>query len=187
MSVRKRTRRGVVAACLAATTAFLPAVPAQASTPAATTRDPCLTGRWVMDPATSTRLLAQLVPIPGFLVTDGVITMTFRRGVQTYGSTLFVITGTIGDQTFVSESSWINEAPYRTRNGRIITGPGTSELSYGDQTGSGPDGTVTVAGPPGRTTSVPGGSTPYRCTRSTLTWPIPLGPGDVTRARFTRG
>ena len=178
------TRAALGALTLALATTL--ATPAEAATPAVN-RDPCLTGRWVMDAATSTRLLNQLVPIPGAAVTEGVISMTFRRGVQTYGSTLFVITGTVGDTTFVSESSWINEASYRTRNGRIITGPGTSELSFGDQTASTPSGTVTVPGPPGSTTAIPGGSTPYRCSRTMLTWPVPLGPTGSTRVRFSRG
>ena len=181
----RRSLRLVTLAAAAAMT-IVTIAPAHAAEPSVT-RDRCLTGRWVMDSATSTRLLNTLVPIPGFAVTEGVISMTFRRGIQTYGSTLFVITGTTGDTTFVSESSWINEAPYRTRNGRIITGAGTGELAFGDQTASGPSGTFTVPGPPGRTTAVPGGSTPYRCTRSTLTWPVPLGAGGSTTVRFTRG
>ena len=160
--------------------------PAGAVTPSVT-RDSCLTGRWVMDAETSTALLRRLAQIPGSTVTEGVISMTFRRGVQTYGSTLFVLTGSTGDGTFTSEASWINEAPYRTRNGRIITGPGTSELSFGEQTLSGPSGTFTVAGPPAKTTPIPGGATPYRCTRTTLTWPIPLGADGSTQARFRRG
>ena len=187
MGRRQRRSLLLATACAALVVTVLPSAPASQAATSAVKRDPCLTGRWVMDSATSTRLLQQLVPVPGFLVTEGVISMTFRRGIQTYGSTLFVLTGTVGDTTFVSESSWINESPYRTRNGRIVTGPGTSEVSYGDQTATSPSGTATVAGPPGRTTALPGGSTPYRCTRTTLTWPVPLGPGGSTQARFTRG
>ncbi len=94
--------------------------PAQAVTPTVT-RDPCLRGQWQMPAAESTRLLSQIAGLPGWAVTRGTITMSFNRGIQRYGSTLFIIEGDLGAQSFTMEASWINEAPYRTRAGKIVT------------------------------------------------------------------
>ena len=60
---------------------------------AARRRDPCLAGQWRMTPEASTRLLRELVPVPGWLVTDGTITTSFRDGRMVYGSTLFILEG----------------------------------------------------------------------------------------------
>lgn len=158
-----------------------------AQSPTAVTRDPCLRGQWRMGPAASTALLRNLVPIPGWLVTDGTITTSFRNGRMVYGSTLFILEGSVGDgQSLTAEASWINESSYRTRNGRIITGPVTSEIAYGEMTGTKDGRTYTVPGPPGRTQTLPGGATPYTCTRTTLKWPVPLGSGGSTMATFQR-
>ena len=46
--------------------------------------------------------------------------------------------------------------------------------------------TFTVPGPPGRTETLPGGATPYTCTRTTLKWPVPLGAGGTTVMTFRR-
>ena len=155
--------------------------------PTAVRRDPCLAGQWRMTPEASTRLLRELVPVPGWLVTDGTISTSFRDGRMVYGSTLFILEGTLGPgQSIKAEASWINESSYRTRGGKIITGPVSSEISYGDMTGTKDGETFTVAGPPGKTETLPGGATPYTCTRTTLKWPVPLGSGGTTTATFRR-
>ena len=183
------SRRRAVAILLAASAlaTALPAAAASAAEPTAPRRDPCLTGQWNMGPAASRQLLSELIPIPGWLVTDGTITTSFRQGRMTYGSTLFIMEGTVSDrQTMKAEASWINESTYRTRNGKFITGPVTSEVSFGEMTGTKDGVAYSVPGPPGRTETLPGGATPYRCTRTTLTWPVPLGSGGTTMATFRR-
>ncbi len=184
------SRRRAVAILLAASAfaATLPAAAASAAEPTAPRRDPCLTGQWNMGPAASRALLSELVPpLPGWAVTNGTITTTFGGGRMRYGSTLFIIEGNVGaNQSMKAEASWINESSYRTRNGKIVTGPVTSEVSYGEMSGTKDGETFTVPGPPGRTETLPGGATPYRCTRTTLTWPVPLGSGGTTMATFRR-
>ena len=120
MSRRRRAATAVLVPLLCAGAVLtLPAATAVAAHDAAVVRDRCLTGQWRMGPEASTRLLRELVPIPGWLVTDGTITTTFRNGRMTYGSTLFILEGSIGDgQSVKAEASWINESAYRTRPGR---------------------------------------------------------------------
>jgi hypothetical protein len=158
-----------------------------AAEPTAVVRDQCLTGQWRMGPEASTQLLRELVPVPGWLVTNGTITTSFRNGRMIYGSTLFILEGALGPaKSLKAEASWINESTYRTRGGKIITGPVSSELSYGDFTGTKDGETFSVPGPPGTTETLPGGATPYTCTRNTLKWPVPLGSGGTTTATFRR-
>ena len=179
-----RSRRAVTAGLAAAAcsvTLLLGAGPADARV----TRDPCLTGSWRMGAAESTALLQQLVGLPSFTVTEGTITMAFGRGRMTYGSTVFVLRGDLGGQQFTAEASFLTEAPYRTRAGKIVNGRGTSEISYGEMTATKDGQTYSVPGPAGRTESVAAGSTPYTCTRSTLRWAVPTS-GGSTMATFRR-
>ncbi|MBK9740739.1 MAG: hypothetical protein IPO93_14855 [Actinobacteria bacterium] len=160
---------------------------ATATRPPTVARDPCLAGQWRMSPAASTQLLRELVPVPGWLVTNGTITTSFRDGRMIYGSTLFILEGTLGaGQSIKAEASWINESSYRTRGGKIVTGLVSSEISYGDLTGTKDGETFSVPGPAGRSETLPGGATPYTCTRSTLKWPVPVGAGGSTMATFRR-
>lgn len=183
------TRRHAAALLLAvaAVAPALTAAPAMAAEPGAVRRDPCLTGQWRMGPAASLELLSALVPIPGWLVTNGTITTSFNGGRMTYGSTLFILEGSLGDaQSLKAEAMWLNESTYRTRGGKIITGPVSSEISFGDLTGTKNGEAFTVPGPPARTETLPGGATPYTCTRTTLKWPVPVSSGGTTMATFRR-
>lgn len=180
-----RQRRFVPLTFLAAALVVCSLTPPAAAASPAVVRDSCLTGQWRISGADATALLNQLVGLQNATY-EGTIYSSFRRGTMKYGSTLFEITQQLGDATLKSSATWLTEAPYRTRNGKLILGAGQSELDISEFTAQKGGQTITVPGPPTRTTSVAPGALPYRCTSRTLSWPVPAGVAGSTMVTFRR-
>ena len=159
---------------LLATTLVLASLAAAAPAGAATgSGSPsCLRGNWVASQGETRRVLAALVP-GGLFTSYGQLYMTFSRGAFQYGSTRMILESTIGDATLTARARFFSLAPYTARTGLLTTQRGESTIEYGRMTGSKDGRTYSVAGPPTRTTRIPGGSTPFQCRGSTLKVRLP--------------
>jgi hypothetical protein len=146
------------------------AAPAGAATGAGSPS--CLRGNWVASQGETRRVLAALVP-GGLFTSYGQLYMTFNRGAFQYGSTRMILESSIGDATLTARARFFSLAPYTARTGLLTTQPGESTIEYGRMTGSKGGRTYSVAGPPTRTTRIPGGSTPFQCRGATLKVRLP--------------
>jgi hypothetical protein len=113
-----------------------------------------------------------LAPVSG-LEPRGRLYMLFRDGLFQYGSTSLVLTQELGDATLTARARFFSLQPYTARSGVLTTRRGESTIEYGPMSGTKDGRTYTVAGPPTRTTSIPGDSTPFQCRGSTLKVRLP--------------
>jgi len=132
----------------------------------------CIRGHWVATQAETRRVVHALAPVPG-LEPRGRLYMVFRDGAFQYGSTALVLTQQIGDATLTARARFFTLQPYTARSGVLTTRRGESTIEYGPMSATKDGRTYTVPGPPTRTTSVPGGSTPFQCRGSTLKVRLP--------------
>jgi hypothetical protein len=128
----------------------------------------CLRGNWVASQAETRRVLRALVGGAGLFTSYGRLYMTFRAGAFQYGSTGLVLTSNVGDATMTARARFFSLAPYTARPGVLVLRAGESTIEYGPMTASKGGRTYSVSGPPSRTTSLPGGATPFQCRGSTL-------------------
>jgi hypothetical protein len=162
----------LVAAGLAAGLALVAASPA-GSEPAV--KDRCVQGQWKMSNAASNAFLLSLVSTGNIRVAEGVITAAFpRRGRAVYGSSHFVVQVTAGDMVLKGTATIHFEAGWETKEGKILLGPGRSELVISKFQATKDGRTVTVPGPPPTIRRTPRGGAPYTCNRTTLRWKVPL-------------
>ena len=148
---------------VAATTALAAPAPSPSGSGSAN----CIRGHWVANQAETKRVLRALAPVPG-LEPTGKLYMQFRDGMFQYGSTSLVMKMDIGDAVATARARFFTLARYTARNGSLTTGRGQSTIEYGPMSATKDGRTVTVPGPPTRTTSVPGGTTPFQCRGNTL-------------------
>ena len=113
-----------------------------------------------------------LAPVPG-LVPRGKLYMQFRDGMFQYGSTSLAMTMQIGDAVATARARFFSLARYTARNGSLTTTRGQSTIEYGPMSATKDGRTYTVPGPPSRTTSIPGGTTPFQCRGNTLRVRLP--------------
>ena len=132
----------------------------------------CLRGNWVANQAETRRVLAALVP-GGMFTSFGQLYMTFNDGAFQYGSTRMIFQSAVGDATLIARARFFSLAPYTARTGLLTTQSGSSTIEYGRMTGSKGGRTFSVAGPPTKTTRIPGGSTPFQCRGATLKVRLP--------------
>jgi len=132
----------------------------------------CLRGNWVATQGETRRVMRALVP-GGLFTSYGRLYMTFRGGAFQYGSTGLVLESSIGDATLTARARFFTLAPYTARTGLLTFRAGESTIEYGPMSGTKDGRTYTVPGPPTRTTSTPGGSTPFQCRGSTLRVRLP--------------
>lgn len=167
--------------------AALTAAPAQAAT-----RDRCLNGTWTMSPAQATAYMNRLTAASAgaggmdLHVTSGPITATFAGGQFTVSNGNYQVTGTGPNNADVTATaSYTASAPYTTRSGKVVVGPGTAVVHMGNMTMTVGGQAITV--PVGdQTVNSPGARTSYTCTRTKLTWSIPVPSGGTVQATFTR-
>ena len=169
-------RRSIAAAlaltCVAAGFALATAAPAGSGP---TLKDSCVRGEWRMSNSASNALLQSLIPSGNIRVVEGVITAAFpRRGRALYGSTHFVVQVSGGDMVLKGTATFHFEAPWATREGKIVLGAGRSELVISKFTATKDGRTFTVPGPPATVRRTPPGGAPYTCNRTTLRWKVPL-------------
>ena len=100
-----------------------------------------------------------------------------------YGSTHFVVKVAAGDLQLTGTATFHFEAPWETRNGKLVLGAGRSELVISKFTATKDGQTITVAGPPPTIKRTPAGATPYTCSARVLRWKVPV---NNTWARFSR-
>jgi hypothetical protein len=149
-----------------------------------TVKDRCVQGEWRMSNAASNRLLQSLIPTGNIRVSEGVLTAAFpRRGKAVYGSTHFVVRISAGDMVLEGTATFHYEADWQTRAGKLVLGPGRSEIVISKFTAVKDGQTVTVPGPPPTIKRTAGGATPYTCTARTLRWKVPV---NNTWAQFRR-
>jgi hypothetical protein len=147
-------------------------------------KDRCVQGEWRMSNAASNRLLQRLIPTGNIRVSEGVLTAAFpRRGRAVYGSTHFVVTVDAGGLSLEGTATFNYEAPWETNAGKLVLGPGRSELVISKFTATKDGRTVTVPGPPPTIRRTAGGATPYTCSARALRWKVPV---NNTWARFSR-
>jgi hypothetical protein len=158
----------VLVAAVAATslTALAAPSPAGSGTPG------CLRGDWVASDAETKRVIRALAPVEG-LEPRGKLYMIFRDGTFQYGSTSLVFKLQIGDAVATARARFFTLQRYTARAGSFTTRRGQSTIEYGEMTATKDGRTYTVAGPPTRTTSVPGGTTPFQCRGATLKVRLP--------------
>jgi hypothetical protein len=132
----------------------------------------CLRGNWVATQGETNRVMRALISGSPFTA-YGRLYMVFRDGAFQYGSTGLVLETNIGEATMTARARFFTLAPYTARTGLMTTRSGESTIEYGPMSGTKDGRTVTVAGPPTRTTRVPGGSTAFRCAGSTLKVRLP--------------
>lgn len=132
----------------------------------------CIRGHWVANQAETRRVMRALAPVPG-LESRGRLYMIFRDGLFQYGSTALVLTQSIGDATLTARARFFSLQPYTARSGVLTTRRGESTIEYGPMSGTKGGRTYTVPGPPARTSSIPGGRTPFQCRGSTLKVRLP--------------
>jgi hypothetical protein len=148
------------------------AVAAPAPSPSGFGSASCLRGHWVANQAETKRVMRALAPVPG-LEPRGKLYMQFRDGMFQYGSTSLVMTMPIGDAVATARARFFSLARYTARTGAFTTTRGESTIEYGPMTATKDGRTYTVPGPPTRTTSIPGGTTPFQCRGSTLRVRLP--------------
>jgi hypothetical protein len=180
-----RTVVAGLAGALAVT--VMTAVPADAAT-----RDRCLNGTWTMSPAQATAYMNRLTAASAgaggmdLRVVSGAITATFGGGRFTVSNGSYQVSGTGPNNAAVSATaSYTASAPYSTRRGKVVVGPGTAVVRMGTMTMTidGQEISVPVGD---QTVNSPGARTPYTCSRTKLTWSIPVPTGGTVQAQFTR-
>jgi hypothetical protein len=132
----------------------------------------CIRGHWVANQAETKRVMRALVPVPG-LEPRGKLYMQFRDGMFQYGSTSLVMTMNMGDAVATSSARFFSLARYTARTGSFTTSRGQATIEYGPMSATKRGKTYTVPGPPSKTTSIPGGTTPFQCRGSTLKVRLP--------------
>jgi hypothetical protein len=132
----------------------------------------CLRGNWVASQAETRRVIHALARVPG-LEPRGRLYMIFRDGAFQYGSTSLVFTQQIGDATMTARARFFSLQRYTARPGVLTTRRGESTIEFGPMSATKDGRTYTVPGPPAKTTSIPGGSTPFQCRGSTLRVRLP--------------
>jgi hypothetical protein len=152
----------VVTACLSAVVATLALQAGAAPSPAGFGSPGCLRGHWVSTQTETKRVMRALAPVPG-LEPRGKLYMQFRDGMFQYGTTSLVMTMPVGDAVATSRARFFTLQPYTARRGSFTTGRGESTIEYGPMSATKGGRTYTVPGPPSRTRSVPGGTTPFQC------------------------
>jgi hypothetical protein len=148
------------------------AVAAPAPSPSGFGSANCLRGHWVANQAETKRVMRALAPVPG-LEPRGKLYMRFRDGMFQYGSTSLVMTMPIGDAVATARARFFSLARYTARTGSFTTTRGETTIEYGPMSATKDGRTVTVPGPSTRTTSIPGGTTPFQCRGSTLRVRLP--------------
>ena len=148
------------------------AVAAPAPSPSGFGSAACLRGHWVANQAETKRVMRALAPVPG-LEPRGKLYMQFRDGMFQYGSTSLVMTMPIGDAVATARARFFSLARYTARTGAFTTTRGQSTIEYGPMSATKDGRTYTVPGPPTRTTSIPGGTTPFQCRGGTLRVRLP--------------
>jgi hypothetical protein len=160
----------VVGACLIVMVVAFEA--GAAPTPAGSGSPSCLRGHWVATDAETKRVMRALAPVPG-LDPRGNLYMIFRDGAFQYGSTLLVFTMPVGDAVATARARFFSLQPYTARTGSFTTRRGESTIEYGPMSATKGGRTYTVPGPPTRTTSIPGGTTPFQCRGASLKVRLP--------------
>jgi hypothetical protein len=169
----RRTAAALALAGFVAGLALLAAAPAGSEL---AVQDRCVVGAWKMSNAASNALLQSLAPNPNMRITQGVITAAFpRNNTMRYGSTHFVIELAAGDMVMEGTATFISEAPWSTRAGKLVLGRGRSELVISKFKATKDGVTHTVPGGPPIIRRTPAGATPYTCNRTTLRWRVPIG------------
>jgi hypothetical protein len=179
-------RRPVVVMAIAAVVGGVVAGTAQPSavSSGSTAADRCVRGEWRMSNAAANALLQSLIPSGNIRVSEGVLTAAFpRNGHMRYGSTHFVVTADGGALVLKGSATFIFEADWNTRAGRLVLDAGRSELVISKFQATKDGRTVTVSGPPPTIRRTPPGATPYTCNRTTLRWRVPV---NRTWATFRR-
>ena len=148
------------------------AVAAPAPSPSGFGSAACLRGHWVANQAETKRVMRALAPVPG-LEPRGKLYMQFRDGMFQYGSTSLVMTMPIGDAVATARARFFSLARYTARTGAFTTTRGQSTIEFGEMSATKDGRTYTVPGPPTRTTSIPGGTTPFQCRGGTLRVRLP--------------
>jgi hypothetical protein len=148
------------------------AVAAPAPSPSGFGSASCVRGHWVANQAETKRVMHALVPVPG-LEPTGKLYMQFRNGMFQYGSTSLVLKMDMGDAVATASARFFSLARYTARNGSFTTRRGQATIEYGQMSATKDGRTVTVPGPPSKTTSIPGGTTPFQCRGSTLRVRLP--------------
>ena len=148
------------------------AVAARAPSPSGFGSAACLRGHWVANQAETKRVMRALAPVPG-LEPRGKLYMQFRDGMFQYGSTSLVMTMPIGDAVATARARFFSLARYTARTGAFTTSRGQSTIEYGPMSATKDGRTYIVPGPPTRTTSIPGGTTPFQCRGGTLRVRLP--------------
>lgn len=191
--MRRRRRRGKGFACGVVVSLSLFAAlftPAAALAPAATSgagaTSRCLRGQWRMPNERANAFLQNLIGLPSMRVKSGVLTAAFNATEARYGSTYFVLQLSVGELKLRATATFIFESTYRTANGKLVLGRGTSELVISKFTAIKNGRTVSVPGPAPSIRRIPAGATPYVCTRSTLRWKVPFPGEDGTWAAFDK-
>ncbi|MFM7063877.1 MAG: hypothetical protein ACKO04_10370 [Actinomycetes bacterium] len=181
--------RSIRAASIAVTVATALAMALPLAAPAsAAPQDACLRGgSWTAETPKVNALLQKLMPPGAFTVDSGRLVLRFRPGFLDYDGFMKVTTD-LGGATLSTEASWLNSnRPWRTTRGTVVFGPGRSRLEWGDWTATKGGETVSVPGPKPSTTTTPAGQNPYRCSGTTLRWPVPIPSRDnPTTVTFTR-
>lgn len=161
-----------LAAAVVLLAALAVALPASATTPRGSGSASCLRGSWVASQAETNRVLRALIPVGGFEA-RGRLYMIFRDGSFQYGSRSIEIRNTIGDTEMIGRATFFTLSSYAARVGQLTFGRGTSTIEYGKMTAITRNGTITVDGPPQKTTRVPGGTAPFQCRGSSLKMKLP--------------
>jgi hypothetical protein len=159
--------RSVLAVLVVVPVVAATAIAAPAPSPSGFGSANCIRGHWVANQAETKRVMRALVPVPG-LDPRGKLYMQFRGGMFQYGSTSLVMTMDMGDSVATSSARFFSLARYTARTGSFTTSRGQSTIEYGPMSVTKRGKTYTVAGPPSKTTAIPGGTTPFQCRGSTL-------------------
>jgi len=157
---------------LIASLAAVWALAASAVPTAASNSPACLRGEWRASQAETKRVLRALVPVDG-IEPRGKLYMIFRDGAFQYGSTSLVLKIDMGDTVATAQARFFTLQRYTARTGSFTTTRGTSTIEYGKMTATTRGKTVTVNGPPPKTTRIPGGATPFQCRGGTLKVKLP--------------
>ena len=156
----------------AAVLAGIVAGPASPAAPQGFGAPSCLRGSWVANQTETRRVLRALVPVEG-LSAKGALYMIFRDGNFQYGSRALQLTFGRGALELIGRASFFTLMPYTARRGVVTFGVGESTIEYGKMTGIKDGRSYSVAGPPPKTTRVPGGSAPFQCRDATLRMKLP--------------
>jgi hypothetical protein len=169
----------------AAVVAGVACAPALGATRSSSVCNPA--GSWVASTAETNRFFQALNPTASEIsVVRGAMSATFNRGRLTYGALSLTLTAKLGTTRLKEVVDLESEAPYRVRGSTLNLGAGTYSLHYISAVLYPRTGGSRPLHLPDTHIATRPISVGISCTRTRLTWAVPLPTGRGVELHFQR-